>query len=206
MKKAEVITPEKKQEIIQRYKLHLTYLNNSKHVIAGIDQSLTKTGVIIMNSSGQIIFEKLVTPKKLKGVERLQFIRNEVMQVLRIYQVTVVAIENYSFGSKGRSLFNLGEIGGVLRLAFYDNKIKFFEVSPASLKSFISENGGADKEMMRKAVLKKYKLDIVEDNICDAFSLARMCLVLGDALPEFSEKGGAELLRRIRNKYMINLF
>jgi crossover junction endodeoxyribonuclease RuvC len=205
MKKNHILNDLEKEAVRKKYKLNLTFLG-SKHIIAGIDPSLQKTGLVIMESDGTIICEKLITPKKLKGVERLQFIRNELLSNLKKYHVTVVSIESYSFSSRGRAMFNLGELGGVIRLALFDNQFPYFDVSPSSLKSFIAENGLADKEMMRKAVLRKYKLDISEDNICDAFSLARMGLVLGDAMPDFCEKGGSELMKRIRNNYQINLF
>lgn len=205
MKKDHVYNDLEKEAIKKKYKLNLSYIN-SNLIIAGIDPSLQKTGLIIMDSKGTILCEKLITPKKLKGVQRLQFIRNELLTYLRKYNVDVVGIESYSFSSRGRAMFNLGELGGVIRLALFDNNFKFFDVSPSSLKSFIAENGLADKEMMRKSVLRKYKLDIIEDNICDAFSLARMTLVLGDAMPDFCEKGGSELIKRIRNTYQINLY
>lgn len=194
------------QEVIQKYELNKTFLNKSEILIAGIDPSLTGTGVVIMNQTGKILFEKLILPKKLKGVERLQFIRNEVLNTLKLYNIDYVAIEGYSMNSKGRSVFDLGELGGVLRLTFYDNDIKYKVISPSSLKAFIAENGSADKEMMRSAVKMKYKIDINNDNICDAFGLGRMLLVLGDSIETFSQKGGAELLKKIRIDHNMNLF
>lgn len=179
--------------------------SNTNHVIAGIDPSLQKTGVIIMNSAGKVIFEELVKPKKLKSIARLKFIKDRILQILKTHKVTVVAIESYSFGSRGRATFSLGELGGVLRLSLLEGGYKFFDVSPSSLKSFVAENGAADKVMMRQAVIRKYKLDISEDNICDAYGLARMCLFLGDAMPKFCAKGGAALMKKLREKHHLVL-
>lgn len=204
-KKNNEITKEVQAEIIAHYKLNTSYQGSGK-IIAGIDQSLTGTGLIIMRDDGQIICEKLIKPGKLRGVERLQFIRKEILTKLFEHKVDVVAIEDYSFGSKGRSIFDLGELGGVLRVALADNNYKYEEVSPSSLKGFIADNGAAKKPEMRAAVYRKYGIDISEDNICDAFSLARMCLVLGEALPTFCQKGGTDLIRKIRTKYNINLY
>jgi crossover junction endodeoxyribonuclease RuvC len=179
--------------------------SNSSHIIAGIDPSLQKTGIIIMNSSGKVIHEELIKPKKLKSIARLKMIKDRLIHLLKVHKVTVVAIEGYSFGSRGRATFSLGELGGVLRLSLLENNFKFFDVSPSSLKSFVAENGAADKVMMRQAVIRKYRLDISEDNICDAYGLARMCLFLGDSMPKFCAKGGAQLMKKLREKHKIIL-
>lgn len=179
--------------------------SGGEHIIAGIDPSLQKTGLIIMDSSGKVIFEELIKSKKLKGIARLKMIKDRLIVLLKQYKVTVVAIESYSFGSRGRATFSLGELGGVLRLALLENKFKFFDVSPSSLKSFVAENGAADKIMMRQAIIRKYRLDISEDNIADAYGLARMCLFLGDSMPRFCSKGGAQLMKKLREKHKIVL-
>lgn len=173
---------------------------DSTHVIAGIDPSLQKTGVIILNSKGEVLCDELIKPKKLKGIARLKFIKDNLIKLLQKHKVTVVAIEGYSFGSRGRATFSLGELGGVLRLALLEGGLKYFDVSPSSLKSFVADNGAADKVMMRQAIIRKYRLDITEDNIADAYGLARMCLFLGDSMPKFCSKGGAALMKKLREK------
>lgn len=204
MKKKQVIITEKDIENAKiEFGLDKTY-NNSTHIIAGIDPSLQKTGVIIMDSKGQVLGEELIKTK-LMGIERLVFIKNSILTLLKKHNVTIVAIESYSFGSRGRATFSLGELGGVLRVALMENKYNYFDVSPSSLKSFIAENGSADKVMMREAVKKKYKLDISEDNICDAYSLSRMCLALGDSMPRFCAAGGSDLLKKLRTKFQITI-
>lgn len=199
------LTPEEKQDLLTKLGLDKSF-KNSPHVICGVDPSLQKTGIIILNSKGDIIHEALIKPKKLKGIERLIYIRDQVLSNLKKFGVTVVAIEGYSFGSRGRATFSLGELGGVLRVGLKDHAYDFFDVSPSSLKSFVADNGSADKVMMRQAVKNKYKLDIQEDNICDAFGLARMCLVLGESMPKYCAKGGAQLMKKVREKHNLSLF
>lgn len=200
----EVILNETPEEKLKRLHLDKTFYG-SKNVIAGIDPSLTKTGVIVMDDQGKVIHEELIETKKLRSMERLYVIKKRITEILEEYKVTIVAIESYSYGSKGRSIFNLGELGGVLRLLLWEKKYKYYDVSPNSLKSFIADNGAADKEMMRAAVVRKYKLDIEDDNICDAFGLAKMVLRLGNEMTRFCEKGGAQILKKIRDKEGIDL-
>jgi len=190
-----------KENLLEKFKIDKGY-RNSNEVIAGIDPSLQKTGLIILNSKAEVLEEALIKPHKdLKGIPRLKFIKDQLLKLLKKHGVTIVSIEGYSFGSRGRATFSLGELGGVLRLALLENGYKYFDVSPSSLKSFIAENGAADKVMMRQAIRAKYKLDISEDNICDAYGLSRMCLSLGDEMPNFCAKGGSDLLKKLRTKH-----
>lgn len=196
------MSQEKIEELKLKFKeagLDKSY-KDTVQVIAGIDPSLAKTGVIVLNSKGDVLCDELIKPGKLKGIARLKYIKDTLIKILQKHKVTVIAIESYSFGSRGRATFSLGELGGVLRLALLENGFKFFDVSPSSLKSFVAENGAADKVMMRQAIIRKYRLDITEDNIADAYGLARMCLFLGDSMPKFCAKGGAALMKKLREK------
>lgn len=168
-------------------------------IIAGIDPSLRATGVVIIDSRGEIIKKELIRPKKLMGVDRLIYIKKEVLRILKEESVSVVGIEGFSFGSFGRSTFDLGGLGWIIRVMLNEEGFKFFEISPSSLKSFIIK-GNADKSMMMEAVFHKYGIAFDDDNLCDAFSLSRMIHCLGDDVVKFSVKGGAQKLKKLREK------
>lgn len=84
------------------------------------------------------------------------------------------AIEGYAYSSKG-AVFNLGELGGVLRLALYKRGIPTIEVPPTYLKKFITGKGNAPKNIVIKEVYKKYDVDVDDDNDSDAVALALVC-------------------------------
>jgi crossover junction endodeoxyribonuclease RuvC len=174
---------------------------NSSQIIAGIDLSLRRTGLMIINSAGDVLHRELIIPKaKLKGIARLKFIKDEIIERLNRFQVTTVAIEGYSFGSSGRATFSIGEAGGVVRLALLENNYPFTDISPSSLKAFLTDNGLADKIMVQKSIEDVYKIYFEDDNEADAYGLARMLLCLGSEIAKYSEKGGTVLIRKIRLK------
>ena len=133
------------------------------------------------------------------GTERLIFIRDQLSVILNRHNVSVVGIEGFSFGSFGRSTFDLGGLGWILRVLLKEQNFKYFDISPSSLKSFIVK-GNADKSMMMESVYHKYGLAYKDDNLCDAYALARMVLCLGDETEKYSEKGGAQKMKKLREK------
>lgn len=140
----------------------------------GVDQSLRGTGLVVLSETGVILLQRLVQPASLRGVERLGFIRAELREVLQRHQPHRAALEGYSFDSTGR-VFQLGELGGLVQLAFWDAQVPFMMVPPASLKKFVSGNGKAEKEQMLKATLDKWQIDFhEEDDLCDAHGLAQI--------------------------------
>ena len=202
-------------------------------VICGLDLSLNKTGVVILSSSGDKIHEECIDIEEvnkeikkkwkiensdklkskeytvkdnynhdLKSMARLKYIKDRILTILDEFKVTKIAIEGYSFSSKGRSVFDLGELGGAIRLALYEKKYQYIDVSPSSVKAFIII-GNADKEQMRLGILSTYGYNFDNDNIADAFALARFLLCFGDAATLFSGKGGAAAIKKLRETYEI---
>jgi Holliday junction resolvasome RuvABC endonuclease subunit len=134
-------------------------------LILGLDMSLGKPGWAVYCcttgcvQSGFWDIEKL----QLKGMERIQWIDSEVYSLLEgIHegQHGHVFIEGYSFGSKGSSGISLGELGGVIRFSIHcRTNWRLHEVSPSTLKKFISGKSGAPKEIMLKELNKRYGYD-----------------------------------------------
>ena len=139
----------------------------SSHTYVGIDQSLTCTAVATLRD-GEIIVE-IIKPD-CRGVKRLNYIYNEFKKLLP-ENIRGAAIEGYSFGSTGNT-FNLGELGGILRLALFEKSITSIQVPPPTLKKFLAGVGNANKNVMLKELYRQYDIDVNDDNICDAISLA----------------------------------
>lgn len=205
----ESLTPKrsKKDYSYLTYDVSKSYFN-SGHIIAGLDLSLSGTGIVIMNSKGDILAEKLIRTKKteIPEIERLKYIKDELMSFLMHHKVSMVAVEHFSYGSTGRSVYQLGALGGIIRLTLLEAKIPFVEISPNSLKAFITTKGKAEKDDMRDAVMQRYNLNITDNNICDAFGLARFLLVMGTQISEFIAEKGTEKLRYLREKKGLNIF
>lgn len=140
----------------------------------GVDQSLRSTGVALVSSEGSRLYTGTVTPLKLTGAPRLAYIRDNLRNVVvSSGPITHAALEGYAMDAVNRS-FDLGEVGGLVRLLLHDLGIPFVVVAPTSLKQFAGCSGVTSKKGMREAVLKTWKLDIEQNDECDAFVLAQV--------------------------------
>ncbi len=147
----------------------------------GIDLSLNRSAFVIINDKGKLQKKWILKNKRgHKGEKRLLMILQFVSSIVTTYGrfLNAIGIENYSFGARGRAIFNIGEAGGVARLVLYTwkkrNKDKqYYCIAPKTIKKFASGNGNSNKKKMIKAVKKKWKFDSKGDNdLADAFAVA----------------------------------
>lgn len=108
---------------------------------------------------------------KITGVKRLQFIYDQFCNFLDEHLPEYAAIEGYAYNAKGL-YFNLGEVGGILRIALYERSIPTVQVPPTVLKKYITGSGNANKDIIIKELYKKFDLDINDNNAADAAGLA----------------------------------
>lgn len=132
--------------------------------IIGIDQSLTETGWYFDNENYDVI------KSKHKGVERLIDIREVLKELIEKFKVTTIVMENYAFSQAFKGGF-LGELGGMIKILAYDNKLKMVIILPNTLKKFMTGKGNSKKEVMLLSVYKNYNFETTNNNIVDAFSL-----------------------------------
>lgn len=140
----------------------------------GVDQSLRSTGVALVSPEGSRVYTGTIEPVKLTGAPRLAYIRDNLRNVVNSAgPIKYAALEGYAMDAVNRS-FDLGEVGGLVRLLLHDLSIPFVVVAPTSLKQFAGTSGTTTKEAMREAVLKTWKVDIQQNDECDAFALAQV--------------------------------
>jgi crossover junction endodeoxyribonuclease RuvC len=148
----------------------------TSYAYMGIDPSLTSTGVCVIYKGGCHAFT-LVPHKSLKAEARLAWFELEFEKLLERFTIRNVAIEGYSFGSKGAA-FNIGEHGGVLRLALFKHAPSWSVVPPQTLKKFATGSGGADKEAVSKELYKRFGVDLIQNDAVDAAGLALFAMAL----------------------------
>jgi Holliday junction resolvasome RuvABC endonuclease subunit len=148
--------------------------NKSDFCVVGIDQALRNVG-FCCNKNGELT-AFAVRELKTRGAERLDCLRRRILMCVELYSPQLIALEGYSFNSTNRS-FDLGEIGGVLKQAFYERRIPLIAVPPKLLKKFVSNDGNASKEKMIREVAARYEFSTKDDNIADAVGLAKFCEV-----------------------------
>lgn len=147
----------------------------------GIDQSLTGTGVALISQSGALLSATTVRPKKLRGAQRLVFIRDAVRNfvALATEPVHCAAMEGYAYDVNGNNMFELGEAGGVMKVLVSDMlpTAPLLVVAPASLKKFVTGNGAAGKAEVCAFIYRLWSVDFdseKENDRADAFGLAQV--------------------------------
>lgn len=178
-------------------------------MILGIDQSLTATGITLLDNN-QCHCELVETERTKKTkcptidyTRRLIFIQDFFKDLVEKESIDYMAMEGMSFGSRGSTIFDLGGLSHMIRRIFLDNSIPFVIIPPKTLKKFFTGNGNANKEMMIEEAVnrdldiqitknygtKKLPYMLLDDNIVDSFALAIfMTEYIANKIPEYEEK------------------
>ena len=98
-------------------------------------------------------------------VERFKNLSDTVLDCLQEnYQLDdkQIFMEGYSFGSKGRAVFQIAENGGILkyRLQLHYGQVEV--IPPANIKKFATGKGNADKMKMYEQFKKDTKIDLMK--------------------------------------------
>jgi Holliday junction resolvasome RuvABC endonuclease subunit len=148
----------------------------------GIDQSLTSAGFAVLEEgSSKPVYLTNVPTGKLRAAARLAHIRDEFDFILKKYSgfgIRQAAMEGYAYSKvNSGKVFELGEIGGVLKLALHDRSVPLIIATPNQLKKFVTGEQSADKEDVQKFIKTKWKEEIKQDDMSDAYGLAQVARV-----------------------------
>jgi crossover junction endodeoxyribonuclease RuvC len=159
-------------------------------IITALDMSLTAAGwASTMIGSGV-----LVPPKgRDRGIPRLRWMREAVID--RVAGSELVVIEGYAFGAKGSAVINLGELGGVIRLALADAGKPYVEVPPACVKLFATGKGNAKKDEVLAAAIRKLSYTGHDHNEADALFLLAMATHVygGSVFTDYQQRAVAKI-------------
>ena len=132
--------------------------------ILALDLSLTHTGVC-----GKDGVASCLITGKLRGMQRIDHIVRQVQRLA--HNVDLVVIEGYSFGSQGRSVFDIAELGGCMRFLLYRLGIPFVDVPPSTLKKYATGKGNSNKDAMIAAAIRHFGFAGCDNNEADAYLL-----------------------------------
>ena len=143
-------------------------------VWVGIDLSLTGTGLVFLDESGEIVKKKLIKtgPKDIIEV-RILYILKEISMELKDLDIFQINIEGLSFGSRGQSMLELGGLHYYVKINLFRRGYNYKTTPPTTLKKHITGKGTAKKELMLLKIYKKYGIEFTDNNIADAYALAR---------------------------------
>jgi crossover junction endodeoxyribonuclease RuvC len=143
----------------------------STGVVMGIDPS-SSTGVVVL--AGNVVLHAGIVPTLgTRGYERLQLIAGGVVALYLSYPVKEVFVES-PLSHGGWNLVSQVEAGTVIRMGLYSAGAGWWDVSPTSLKKWVSGKGHASKKEMMAAVTSRWGFESSSNDVNDAYALARI--------------------------------
>lgn len=161
----------------------------------GIDQSYSGFGIVVWlpTLGDEQVYLGRFEPKKYgTGVDRLRAIEDWITRTLDPFEIDHVCMEGYASASKfGRE--QAGELGYAVKrtLRFHGmHGVYPTIVPPTALKKFVTGSGTAKKNEMLLGVYKRWGMEFSDDNLADAYALARLAEALDTApeLPKFQQE------------------
>lgn len=146
-------------------------------MFVGMDPSYNGFAIVVLDKNGNIIEQKLFGSKTESEVEdRLIELENEFNFVPKIFSLHSVCIEGPSYSSNGGFVLQMGALHYMIRIMLKKQNVKYSIIAPGTLKKFVTGKGTAKKNLMLLQVYKKWGIEFSDDNLADAYSLARMAL------------------------------
>ncbi len=172
-------------------------------LIIGIDPSLTATGIVVLRDGEVELAEKTKDRPELGTIKRVTDIRFHIGSIIDNLETKeewdnkwqapdLIVIEGFSYGSKGRGIFDIAYLGWRIReqleqLKEQDN-VPWIEVPPTQLKKFATGKGNANKEIILQQVYKRWGYETDDNNIADAYVLAQIGEAYFKAKNEIEQK------------------
>ncbi|MBU2566453.1 crossover junction endodeoxyribonuclease RuvC [Patescibacteria group bacterium] len=162
-----------------------TVSNDSQHKVdagnfrmLGIDPGFGRTGLGVVDFSKNKIFHVwhtcIDTPSDAPFTDRLQTVRNDIMEAIRRFQPNVAAVEQLFFQTNVKTAINVGMARGVILLTLADASLPVVELTPNQVKQSVAGHGGADKKQIQAMVKKILRLNEIPkpDDAADALAIA----------------------------------
>lgn len=136
--------------------------------ILAVDPSLTSTGYCY--KYGDQFCVGTLKPK-LRGVQRLYYLRSSIHRIIASNDFDCVVVEGYAMGATNSRVFDIGEWGGILKLISYEYVGRILVIPPTSMKKFVTGKGNASKEEVMSAVGDRWEIPFSCHDEADAIAL-----------------------------------
>lgn len=145
-------------------------------MFVGMDPSYNGFAIVVLDKDANIIEQKLFGSENEEVEDRLIELEKEFKFVPNIMCLHSVCIEGPSYASNGAFVLQMGALHYMIRLMLKRKKVDYKIIAPGTLKKFVTGTGRAKKDLMLLKVFKKWGVEFDDDNLADAYSLARMAL------------------------------
>ncbi len=144
-----------------------------RNTVMGIDQSLTHTGVCVLNKNNMTIvhLETIETDNSLDDTDRCTIIAEKIIHIVYKFHVTEINIESYAYAVRGNYSYRAGELGGIIKYLIRKIVVPFNTAHIQAHKKQFTGKGNTNKKEMIEFVKSKYDLEVNEHE-ADAISIA----------------------------------
>ena len=145
--------------------------------VAGVDPSMTATGIAVLHSSGKeevsIIKSRKAGDTPKDETVRLVALAGEIYEAVE--GCDMVAIEGLAFMARNTTaLCQLAALNYMLRAMLVEGGMAFAVVAPGSLKKFTTGRGNAKKDEMMMEVYRRWGFAAKQSDAADAYALAKL--------------------------------
>ena len=143
--------------------------------ILGLDLSLNHTGwcSFTIGEPGSLEYGVHDQEKSQRSdIEKMDSILNWLEP--RLLPDTAVLIEGFAFGARGNAVVQLAGLQYLVRHRMFKKAVPFKLVTPNQAKKFLTGKQHCDKNLIIKEVLKRYRIDVDDDNVADAINLNKI--------------------------------
>lgn len=137
----------------------------------GLDLS-TKTGFVVLDDDGSVLRAEEIH-LKYDTTEHMCNAIDEIMFHVR-EEGGFLAVEGFSYGSKGKAVDKQYGIGWLLRAELFKSTYEHIIVPPSTLKNFAGAKGNCKKDALAVEIFKRWAYEHSSDNVRDAFVLAQI--------------------------------
>ena len=146
--------------------------------VLGIDPGTVTMGYGVVESRDDEIAlidcGALVSPERSPIGERLNYLYNELLEIIQHHQPEAVVVEQPFMAKNARSALAIGRAQAVALLAATGKGIPTFEYTPAQIKQMVANYGASSKEQIQEMV--RLQLGLAEvpqpDDAADALAVA----------------------------------
>jgi crossover junction endodeoxyribonuclease RuvC len=147
-------------------------------VVLGVDPGFASVGlgvVVAGRPRNRVVWSATVrTPAGLAEADRLRRVAEEVRACLRDHRPSAVALERVMWGRNRTSALSVARATGVVMLAAAEAGIPVEEYAPLEVKMATTGIGTADKDQVRRALIRALRVDGVPEqaDAVDAVAVA----------------------------------
>jgi len=146
-------------------------------MFVGLDPSYNGFAIVVLDKDATIIEQRLLSSDTNKEAEeRILELEGGFDFIPNIICLHSIYLEGPAFSSSGKFTLQMGALHYYIRLFLLKKGVSYKIITPGALKKFVTGTGTAKKELMLLNLYKKWGVEFNDNNLADAYGLARMAL------------------------------